>query len=449
MSERLQGLLQPVGRPRGGVPAEHRKNTAATPIRSIATPPEVVLPMAQHIGAPCKPTVKKGDVVAIGDVVGDTDAPLSAPIHASISGTVTDVREITTSANIRCQAVVIQSDGKDRYSEAIKPPKVHDKESFIAAARVSGLVGLGGAGFPTHFKLNVRADSDLDTLIINGAECEPYVTIDHRMMLEKTDSIFPALDLIVDYLNIKNVVIGIEDNKPDAMEKIRAAAESHRGPAKLEVMSLPAHYPQGAEKIIVQSATGRLIPPGKLPLDVGCIVMNITSLIFLSEYLETGRPLTYRSMTIDGGAIREPQNVRVPLGTPISFIVEQVGGFKEDPYRVLMGGPMMGIALDDLETPIIKNNNALTFLVEDDIILKPERNCIRCNRCHVVCPLNLMPMKYLVGAQHQDLEMLGPEGYDVMVCMECGCCSYECPSGIPLLQHIRYGKALLKKGADQ
>lgn len=447
MSERLQGLLQPVGRPRGGVPAEHRKNTAASPVRDIATPPEVVIPLAQHIGAPCKPTVKKGDVVSIGDVIGDSDAPLSAPIHASISGTVKDIREITTSANIRCQAVVIQSDGEDRYTDTIEPPKVNDKQSLVAAARKSGLVGLGGAGFPTHFKLNTPESTDVDTLIINGAECEPYVTVDHRMMLEKTESIFPALDLIVEYLGIKKVILGIEDNKPDAIEKVMAAADKHNGPVKVEVMTLPAHYPQGAEKIIVQSATGRLIPPGKLPLDVGCIVMNVTSVIFLTDYLATGRPLTYRSMTIDGGAIKDPQNIRVPLGTPISFIAEQVGGFKADPYRVLMGGPMMGIALDDLDTPVIKNNNAITFLVEDDIILKQERNCIRCNRCHVVCPLNLMPMKYLVGAQYQDLEMLGPTGYDVMVCMECGCCSYECPSGIPLLQHIRYGKALLQKGA--
>ena len=448
MSERLQGLLTPVGRPRGGVPADHRKNTAESPIRSIATPPMVVLPLAQHIGAPCQPTVKKGDVVSIGDVVGDTDAPLSAPIHASISGTVKDIREITTSANIRCQAVVIESDGEDRYSDAIKPPVVDTMESFIAATRASGLVGLGGAGFPTHFKLNVKDTSTLDTLIINGAECEPYVTIDHRKMLESTDSIFPAVDLIVKYLGIKKVIIGIEDNKPDAIAAVQAASAKHDGPVKVEVMSLPAHYPQGAEKIIVQSATGRLIPPGKLPLDVGCIVTNVTSMIFLSDYLATGMPLTYRSMTIDGGAIKEPANVRVPLGTPISFIVEQVGGFKQDPYRVLMGGPMMGIALDDLDTPIIKNNNAITLLVEDDMILKPERNCIRCNRCHVVCPLNLMPMKYLIGAKYEDVEMLGADAYDVMTCMECGCCSYECPSGIPLLQYIRNGKALVKKGAN-
>lgn len=445
MSERLNGLLHPVGRPRGGISPDYRKLTKDMPIRDLESPQEVVLAMAQSIGAPCIPTVKKGDVVSIGDVVGDSDQALSVPVHASISGTVKEIREITLAAGRKCQAVVIASDGEDRISDQCQPPTIHTKEDLIQAVRNAGLVGLGGAGFPTHFKLNIPEGKTVDTLLINAAECEPYVTVDHRLMLELTDDIFPALEMITKILKIQNVIIGIEDNKPDAIEAVREKSKNFSAEAKLQVMTLPTHYPQGAEKVLIQSATGRLVPPGKLPVDVGCIVMNIATVIKFTQFLASGKPLTHRTICVTGSAVKNPQNVRVAIGIQIAELMELLGGFKEAPNRVLMGGPMMGIALDTLEIPIIKQNDAILAMTDDDIGQKRTRPCIRCSRCHDACPMNLMPMVYAMAAKHGDVETM--KDYSIDVCMECGCCSYVCPSAIPLVQEIRNGKALIRKGA--
>ena len=444
MSKMVDGVLTAVGRGRGGVSVAHNKNTAELPVERMPIPARVVLPMQQHIGAPCIPTVKVGDTVAVGQVIGDTDKFVSAPIHATISGKVVAVGDVKLANGLITKGVTIESDGEMRLFEGLEPPKVTNKQELFAAVRASGLVGLGGAGFPTHVKLNTPPDKHIDTLVINAAECEPYITVDYRECIENSTNILDGVYKLKELLEIKNVVIAIEDNKPKAFKNLKEIADLDNDIGdEVKLMVLKSKYPQGAEKMMVLSATGRRVPPGKLPADVGCIVMNVGSAAFVARYLETGKPLISRSITVDGSAIAEPKNLRVPIGTNIQDIIDYCGGFKEEPRKIISGGPMMGIAICDTNAPICKQNNAILAFADRKGTVKRERACIRCGRCVEVCPMGLMPTLIERYARIRDVD--GLTRSHTNVCMECGSCAYACPSGRPLVQYMRLAKQVLRE----
>lgn len=442
------GILHAVARGRGGVRVPHRKNTAEMSVVRMPAPETVVLPMQQHIGAPCTPTVKVGDSVAVGQVIGDSDKFVSAPIHASISGTVTAVGDVRLANGLVTKGVTIKSDGEMRLFDGLTPPAVNSKEELIAAVRASGLVGLGGAGFPCHVKLTVPPDKQVDTLIVNAAECEPYITVDYRECIEHAYDILGGINLLKKYFGFSRVIIAVEDNKPEAIKKLSAIADEDLDAGNIvRVMTLRSRYPQGAEKMMVLSATGRRVPPGKLPADVGCIVMNVASVAFISRYLKTGKPLVSRSVTVDGTAIAEPKNLRVPIGTSLSDIVDFCGGFKAEPRKIISGGPMMGIAVCGTDAPLCKQNNALLAFADEHDMEKTVRDCIRCGRCVEVCPMSLMPTLIERYSRIKDTDALAK--MNVMTCMECGSCAFACPSGRPLVQYMRLGKQILKEGGNR
>ena len=438
------GVLHAVKRGHGGVHPEHNKLTREDEIVRIPPPETVVLPMSQHIGAPCSPVVKVGDVVSVGQVIGDSDKFISAPIHASVSGKVTAVKEIRAANGSMVPAVTIENDGEDRLFEGIEPPKVANQDDLINAVRDSGLVGLGGAGFPTHVKLRFDSSKNIDTLVINAAECEPYITVDYRECIDNSWDIMSGVYTLAELCGFKNVVIAVEDNKPEAIDVLRRIADSdndHGDAVKL--MTLKSRYPQGAEKMMVLSATGRKVPPGKLPADVGCVVMNVASAAFIGRYLKTGKPLVSRSLTVSGSCIAKPGNVRAPIGTSIQTIIDFCGGFSAEPEKIIAGGPMMGQALYTTEAPIIKSNNAILALShEEDSAVRSESACIHCGRCAEVCPMNLIPTNIKRLTKTRDADGLNKAG--VMVCMECGSCAFTCPAGIPLVQYMRLGKGIVK-----
>ncbi len=443
----MEGVLSAVRKVRGGVAVSHNKNTAEMKTVRIPLPEKVTLPMQQHIGAPCAPTVKVGDSVAVGQVVGDSDKYVSAPIHASISGKVIAVGEIKLPSGAISQAVTIESDGEMRLFEGIKPPKVETKEELFKAVRASGLVGLGGAGFPSHVKINVPPDKTIDTLVVNAAECEPFITVDYRECIENTANILDGVYKLKELLKIKDVIIAVEDNKPDVFAALEKVADSDRDKDNsVKMMVLKSRYPQGAEKMMVQSTTGRKVPPGKLPADVGCIVMNVGSVAYIGRYLRTGRPLISRTLTVDGSAIANPHNVRVPVGTRIGDIIDFCGGFKAEPAKIILGGPMMGTAIISADFPICKQNNAILAFAKGDTALKPEMECIRCGRCSLACPMSLMPTLIERYAKAKDIDKLKKIGIDV--CMECGSCAYTCPSGRPLVQYMRLAKSVMREAGE-
>lgn len=437
-------------RTHGGAAVPHHKNTWELPTATMPPPERVILPMQQHLGAPCVPTVKKGDTVFVGTVVGDSDAYVSAPVHASVSGTVEELTTVMLTGGQMTQAVVIRSDGKMEKDPAIYPPAaITTKEELAAAARSAGLVGLGGAGFPAHVKLNVPEGKQIDTLIVNVAECEPYVTSDHRETLENGKNVLEGIYKVKEILEVQRVLIAVEDNKPDVIQRLSEIAnDPQRDPLdQVRVLPLKSRYPQGAEKVLVQACTGRKVPEGKLPADVGCLVMNIGSISFLASYMRTGMPLTLKRVTLDGSAIAHPQNVIVPVGTPIKDVVAFCGGYKAEPKKLIMGGPMMGVAITSDELPILKQNNAILAFDEREAALRQPTACIRCGRCVAACPMQLMPTKLEQAAERKDTEAL--QSLHVMTCMECGCCSFSCPAGRRLVQAIRLGKSYVKKAGGK
>ena len=428
----------------GGAEVPHRKNTAQTESVTMPPPEQVVLPMQQHVGPPCTPTVKVGDSVLIGQKIADSTAFVSAPIFATISGKVSAIKKVTLSGGQFMDAVVIDSDGKMEVSPDVKPPVIGNLAEFLSAVHESGLVGLGGAGFPTHVKLKIPDDKNVDTLIVNVAECEPYITSDHRCALEDTDDIFGGLRAVKHWLGLHRVIVAVEGNKPDVIEKFNSvlAAGKEESDKEIQVLELPSSYPQGAEKVLIQSCTGRRVPMGKLPADAGCIVMNGASGAALGNCLRTGMPLVKKRLTIDGSAVADPKNVVVPIGTNIRSIVDFCGGYKATPKKILMGGPMMGVSLASDDLPVIKQNNAIICLDEKEAHKLEPSDCIRCGRCVNGCPMNLMPTlleKYTIAKRVDELNDL-----NIMDCMECGCCSFNCPAGRPLVQAIRLGKALVR-----
>lgn len=423
-----------------GVKTPHYKNTAAsTPVR-MSVPSVVRIPMVMHIGAPAIPAVKVGDYVKVGQIVGQAGGFVSAPIHSGVSGTVKKIEQMLSSAGTYMTSVVIEPDGLQAEYEGLAPVNVDSLESLLEAVRNSGVVGLGGAGFPASVKLAVKNPDNVDYLIINGAECEPYITSDTQTMLNDSEGIMFAVSLIRKYIHFKNVIFGIEDNKPQCIELFKKLTAGEKG---ISVMALPASYPQGGEKLLIYNTTGRIVPEGKLPLDVGAIVMNCTTLSAIAKYIRTGMPLVEKCVTVDGSAIKEPKNVIAPIGTPINQLIEFCGGLKSPAGKILMGGPMMGIAMYDAEYPILKNTNAIIVLNEKDAMPPKTTSCIRCGRCIDTCPLKLMPMEIERAYNLKRGDLL--EAYKVNLCMECGCCAYACPAKRPLVQVNKLAKIALRQ----
>lgn len=438
------GVLSAVVKGRGGVSVSHSKNTQDCKITRMPPPEKVVLPMQQHIGAPCEPLVKAGDEVKVGQIIADTDKFVSTPIHSSVSGKVTAIGEVKLANGSVSKAVTIESDGQMTLFDGFTPPKIETAADLTKAVRESGLVGLGGAGFPTHVKLALMPNENIDTLIINAAECEPYITVDYRECIENSNNVIKGVMTMMKYLGFKQAIIAVEDNKPKAIDLLNQKVRELAGEnSNIKIMALKSKYPQGAEKMMVQSATGRKIPPGKLPSDVGCVLINVASVAFIQRYVETGKPLVSRSVTVDGSAIHTPKNVRVPIGTSISDIIDYCGGFKAEPFKILSGGPMMGAAIIGTDLPLLKQNNAILAFAEGTFKVKPERDCIRCGRCAQVCPMSLMPTLIARYAKSKEADKLQDSG--VMVCMECGSCAYVCPAGLPLVQHMRLAKSVIRE----
>lgn len=431
-------------RTRGGAKVPHRKHTNDVESVAMPSPAVVTIPMQQHIGAPCKPVVSVGDEVFVGTVIGDSEAFVCAPIHSSVSGKVKSIVKVNLPGGAVTDAVVIESDGADTPDPSLKPPVVDSREDFLKAVRASGLVGLGGAGFPAHVKLNIPADKKIDTLLINCAECEPYITADNREVIENSWAVMSGIYAVTEILGIKRVIIGIEDNKPEAIRILKEIADNEKYDPEdiIRVLPLKASYPQGAEKVLIKACTGREVPAGKLPADAGCVVMNVTSVAFLSDFFKTGMPLTKKRLTIDGSAVKEPKNVIVPIGTSIKEVMEFCGGYKEEPEKILMGGPMMGLAVSDDTLPILKQNNAILAFGAKESKLSEATDCIRCGRCVSACPMNLMPTKICDAVKLSDFEAMQKQS--IMTCMECGCCAFSCPAHRHLVQTIRLGKSKLR-----
>lgn len=423
-----------------GVKVPHSKNTAEMETVKMPVPDKVVIPMKQHMGRECTPTVKLTDLVKVGQIIGDTDAFIGAPIHSSVSGKVTKIDEIIGTDGNPIKAVEITTDKLQEIDESVKVPEVTDLQSFAAAIRASGLVGLGGAGFPTHVKLMPKNLDEVTTLLVNGAECEPYITADNRVMLEDTDDIVEGIKLVKKYMNLSTVIIGIEDNKPQAIAKLQAAVADIEGAS---VKALKAQYPQGGEKVLIYECTGKIVPEGKLPSDVGCVVMNVSSIAFVAKYMRTGMPLITKRLTVDGDAIAEPKNVEVAIGTSFSDVIDFCGGFKTEPKKIIMGGPMMGFAVPTINYPVLKNNNAILAFsaAKTAEAEKPETPCIRCARCVNACPFSLMPAAIEKAYKAGNVDAL--KALKVNLCMECGCCAYVCPAKRNLVSVNRLAKKMI------
>ena len=414
------------------------------PAERIATPSEVLLPVCQHIGAPATPIVNVGDYVKVGQKIAEANGYVSSPVYASVSGKVTKIENYLRPDGREVPAIRIESDGEMTPDENIKPPVITDLESFVVAIRESGLVGLGGAGFPTSVKLDAVKRGGIDTVVINGAECEPYITSDTRTMLDRTDDLVEAIAMLEKLMpTIGSFIFGIEKNKPECIAKL---TEVFAGDEKVSVATLPSLYPQGGEKVIVYNTTKRTIPEGKLPSDVGVMVVNVTSLATFASYARTGMPLVEKCITVDGSAISNPKNVIAPIGTPIRALIDHIGGLSEEPGKVIFGGPMMGVAACSLDEPILKATNAITVLNVKESTEPPVTACIHCGRCVAACPLGLNPTIYsrALDIKSNEERVARLEEAKLGLCMECGCCSYVCPANRPLVQNNRIGKSEIR-----
>lgn len=421
-----------------GVHLKHCKNTAESVPQRIGIPAYITLSMSMHIGAPAEPVVKPGDYVKVGQMVGSAVGKVSSSVYSGVSGKVKKIDETITVNGAYIRNVVIESDGLQEKYEGIVPPVVSDRESFLDAVRNSGIVGLGGAGFPTLLKLNADI-SKIDTVVINGAECEPYITSDTRTMLDDSKYIADGIRMLMKFLEVRNVVIGIENNKPQCIKSMTDAVADIQG---ITVKPLPALYPQGGEKVLVYHTLGRVIGEGKLPLDVGVVVLNCTTVATLAKYIETGMPLVEKCVTVDGSAVKEPKNVIAPIGTPIRNLFEFCGGFCAEPRKIIYGGPMMGIAVPDIDSPVLKQTNAVLAFAEKEAVPPRVTACIRCGRCTNHCPFGLSPVEISKAYKAKDGAAL--EKLKVNLCMECGCCSYVCPAKRNLVQRNKLAKTFLR-----
>lgn len=422
-----------------GARVPHRKGTSGMATVKMPLPTKLVLPMQQHIGEPCTPAVQKGEQVYVGTVVGKAGGSISADIHSGVSGTVQAIESVLMPSGRRCSAVVIVPDGNQTPDPALAPPQTGGAEALAQAARACGLVGLGGAGFPTAVKLS--PGKPLDTLIINGAECEPYITSDEREFLENSETVMRGVRAVKEGLGIAQVVFAIERNKPQAIDLMFSLTH---GDEHYRVQPLASRYPQGAERVLIEAVTGREVPRGGLPADVGVLVLNVTTASTLGKYLDTGIPLVSKRLTVDGDAVNEPKNVEVLIGTPIAEVLDFCGGVKEDFAKLLMGGPMMGPAVADVNSPVLKQNNALLCLGKKAAHLPKPQPCIRCGRCIAGCPMGLSPVEIAGAFQKGDVEALDQMMVDL--CIGCGTCTYVCPAKRPVSQTMNLAKNMLKKG---
>ena len=418
-----------------GIHIPHNKNTANYVPEPIATPPEVRLPMSMHSGTPATPVVAAGDTVKIGQLIGEATGRVSSPVHASVSGTVKSIDEFDPVTGEKAVSIVIESDAEQVICENLAPPVVTNTAEFLDAVQNSGVVGLGGAGYPTAPKLTLKEGTNLDYILINGAECEPYITSDTRAMVDDAQSVFEGSVLMKKYLNPKQVIICIEDNKPEAIAKLRALTSAADG---LSVHVLPSNYPQGERKVLVYNVTGRIVPEGGRLTDVGCIVINCTTVAVFAKYIKTGMPLTHRIVTVDGSAVMSRRNVIAPIGTPIKLLFDHCGGLTGDADKIILGGPMMGKAVPSLDMPITKVINAVLALTAKDSQPPVETACIKCGRCIEKCPMYLMPSHIEDAFEQKNIDALNT--LKVNMCAECGCCAYICPAKRPLAQVMSLSK---------
>ncbi|MBR6580184.1 MAG: electron transport complex subunit RsxC [Ruminococcus sp.] len=419
-----------------GIKLKHRKNTDNYATIHLPMPQKVILPMVMHMGASCTPLVRVGDTVKVGQKIGDSDAIFSVPVHSSVSGMVTAISDYRTAAGVICKAIEIKTDGKQSISHEVIPPVITDKESFINTVRESGVCGMGGAGFPTHIKFNPK--NEIDTLIINAAECEPYITSDNREMLENTDDILNGITLIKNMLGIKKAIIAVENNKSDAIKLFENALKDDD---TTEVFELQSVYPQGAEKVIIYNTTKRIVEEGKIPADFGVIVINVSTVAFIYRYTQTGMPFITRRITVDGNAVSEPKNIFAPIGTPFVDILNFCKTDIEKLKVLISGGPMMGMCVPDINMPVVKTTNALLAFSRYDN--RKTSACIRCGRCVAVCPLGLMPAEIDKAYKIKDIDDL--KSLKINLCMNCGSCTYICPANRKLAETNQLAKALILK----
>ncbi len=427
----------------GGVhPSYSKEITASLPITPASTPSQVIIPLHQNIGAPCEPAVEVEETVKLGQKIGEPQGFVSAPVFASVSGKVTKIEPYNHPLGNPVKAVFIENDGEDALHESVKPNKSLEEltpEEIINISKEAGLVGLGGAAFPTHVKLSPPSDIDIDTVIINGAECEPFLTADYRLMLERAEDIIYGLKAFMKALGAEKGIIGIEDNKPEAISSIRKALEEEGKGYNIEIQELHTKYPQGAEKMLIKATTGREVPPGALPMAVNVVNQNTGTTVAMAEAIKQGKPLYERVITVTGPGIRNPANIIVRNGALVKDILELCGGITEDASKLVLGGPMMGMAQFSDDIPVIKGTSGLLVLTEEYTQEHPINPCIRCGKCMEVCPMNLPPN--FIGSAAEKKMMDLAEKYGAMDCFECGSCTYICPANRPLVQWIRLAKA--------
>ena len=429
----------------GGVhPKENKWYACDKETQTFPEPDIVVIPMAQHIGAPCKPLVAKGDLVTKGQKIGDNQG-LCVPVHASVSGKVkaVELRPHTNGSTVL--SVVIENDHLDTLCEDIKPRTQEEvdaltPEQLIDIIHEGGIVGMGGATFPTHVKLS-GGIGKVDTVIVNAGECEPYITADDRLCREHPDHVVSGLKIIMKVFGLKEGHIGIEDNKPEAIAALKEAAKDDSG---IIIDVLPAKYPQGAEKQLIYAVTGREVPSGGLPAAVGCAVFNAATVRAIHDVVYDGMPLIQRIVTVSGDILMEPKNLLVPIGTPFNDLIEACG-HNENPYKVLSGGPMMGVAQYDLSVPTIKGVNAVTVLGSKNKFFVEEPHCLRCGKCIDACPMKLMPVLMYKAWQGGDVQAM--KDNNIMDCIECGSCAYTCPASVPLVLGFRVAKQVIRNDA--
>lgn len=402
----------------------HLKGTSDLHSVAIEPPPEVVLPMNMHSGKPAVPVVAAGDHVLIGQLIAEEGGGNSSPVHATISGTVESADE---------KAIVIKSDGKMQRDQTIKPPEITDLDSFLSAVRKSGIVGLGGAAFPLWAKLDAVRRGPIKTVLVNGAECEPYITSDNRTLIENSQNVVEGIALLKKYLGSEEFIIGIEKNKPEAIAKME---ELFAGDSSVTVKPLDSVYPQGAKQVLLYNATGKVVGEGQRLASLGVIIINVTSLAKMAQFVADGMPLVEKCVTLEGSAVKEPKNLIVPIGTRISYMIEQAGGLSEEPGKIIRGGPMMGKTVDSIDTPVIKATNAVLVMGKKEAEAFEPTPCIHCGRCVAVCPLGLNPTAFskAMEIEDEDKRLDALNAAKVQLCMECGCCSYVCPAHRPLAE---------------
>ncbi len=436
--------------PRGIHPGDNKTNTNKKEIVVLAPPKELVFPMAQHIGAPAKPCVAVGDRVLMGQKIGEADGYMSANIHSSVSGTVKAIEKRLHPNGYMVKSIVVENDGLDEVAEPIAGCTENyqnmTKEELIEIIREAGIVGMGGAAFPTHVKLSVPPEAKIDYVIINGAECEPYLTSDHREMLERPKRVIGGLLVLMRIFGLDEGYIGVENNKMDAIKALKEEC-ARVTDKKIHVVTLKTKYPQGSEKQLIYAVTGRKMPSGSLPWQVGCIVNNIDTCFSIYRAVNYGKPVTMRVVTLSGDAVKDPNNFRTRIGTPFSYLIEQAGGLTCQPGKVLMGGPMMGTAVPNVDVPVIKATSGVTVLSESLADLDEESHCIRCSKCVYGCPMGLQPNLLDTAARKHDIDKLNE--LNIMDCIECGSCAYVCPSKRRQIQQIRIAKVKLREIAQR